>query len=103
MLSGAITPAALVRKNPRDLASNAVKEELRKRKELLEQGRSTDQYNELRAVVQQQIGINTEGGEFTCSRCKGTKTSHYSMQTRSSDEPMTVFITCLTCRKRWRE
>lgn len=85
------------------MASNAVKEELRKRKELLEQGRSTDQYNELRAVAQQQIGINAEGGEFTCSRCKGTKTSHYSMQTRSSDEPMTVFVTCLTCRKRWRE
>ena len=26
-----------------------------------------------------------------------------SIQTRSSDEPMTVFVCCLTCGKRWRE
>ena len=43
-----------------------------------------------------------KGGEFTCSKCKGTKTTHYQMQTRSADEPMTVFVRCLTCGKRWR-
>lgn len=41
-------------------------------------------------------------GEFTCRKCKGTKTSHYALQTRSSDEPMTIFVTCLTCGARWR-
>jgi len=44
----------------------------------------------------------TKGGEFTCKKCKGTKTSHYAMQTRSADEPMTVFVCCLTCGNRWR-
>jgi transcription elongation factor S-II len=65
--------------------------------------RRTDLYNRARQVIQEDIGINNEGGEFVCSRCKGTKTTHYSMQTRSSDEPMTVFICCLTCGKRWRQ
>ena len=43
------------------------------------------------------------GGEFTCRKCKSTKTTHYQMQTRSADEPMTVFIGCLKCGNRWRE
>lgn len=43
------------------------------------------------------------GGEFTCRKCKSTKTTHYQMQTRSADEPMTVFISCLKCGNRWRE
>ena len=36
---------------------------------------------------------------FTCSRCKSKKTTYYEMQTRSADEPATIFITCLDCGK----
>ena len=43
------------------------------------------------------------GGEFTCRKCKGNKTSHYQLQTRSSDEPMTCFITCVNCGHHWRK
>lgn len=100
---GAINPAQLARMNPRELADKSVQEAITKMKDDLEKGRDTDMYQALREKAQQSIGINAEGGEFMCTRCKGTKTSHYSMQTRSSDEPMTVFVTCLTCRKRWRE
>ena len=38
-----------------------------------------------------------------CSRCKRkTKCDYYQMQTRSADEPMTTFITCLECDKKWK-
>lgn len=41
-------------------------------------------------------------GMFKCSKCKSDKTTYYEMQTRSADEPMTAFITCLNCGKRWK-
>jgi len=41
-------------------------------------------------------------GMFTCGKCKGVKTTYFQMQTRSSDEPMTTFVTCLTCNNRWK-
>ena len=41
-------------------------------------------------------------GLFKCAKCKHRKTTYYSMQTRSADEPMTNFITCLNCGNRWK-
>ena len=34
---------------------------------------------------------------FKCKKCKGTKCTYYSLQIRSSDEPETIFVTCLDC------
>jgi transcription elongation factor S-II len=45
---------------------------------------------------------STHIGLFTCGRCKSRKTTYYEMQTRSADEPMTAFITCLDCGKKWK-
>ncbi len=39
---------------------------------------------------------------YTCGRCKKKECSFYQLQTRSADEPMTTFITCLNCGKRWK-
>lgn len=39
---------------------------------------------------------------FTCNRCKQKQCSYYQIQTRSADEPMTCFVTCLNCGKRWK-
>lgn len=39
---------------------------------------------------------------FTCGRCKQNKCTYFQMQTRSADEPMTTFVTCLVCDKRWK-
>ena len=39
---------------------------------------------------------------FKCRKCKSTKCSYYGLQTRSSDEPMTIFVTCLDCSNRWK-
>jgi transcription elongation factor S-II len=41
-------------------------------------------------------------GLFTCGKCKSKKTTYYQMQTRSADEPMTTFVTCINCDKRWK-
>lgn len=41
-------------------------------------------------------------GLFTCAKCKSKKTTYYQLQTRSADEPMTTFVTCLNCNKRWK-
>jgi DNA-directed RNA polymerase subunit M/transcription elongation factor TFIIS len=38
-----------------------------------------------------------------CSSCKKkTKCDYYQMQTRSADEPMTTFVTCLECDRKWK-
>jgi transcription elongation factor S-II len=38
-----------------------------------------------------------------CSSCKKkTRCDFYQLQTRSADEPMTTFVTCLECDKKWK-
>jgi len=49
-------------------------------------------------------GPQEEGSTmFTCKRCHKSKTRYWEMQTRSADEPMTIFIRCLNCGKEWRQ
>ena len=46
---------------------------------------------------------NQEGTDmFRCAKCKKRNCTYYQMQTRSADEPMTSFITCLCCGNRWK-
>ena len=40
---------------------------------------------------------------FLCTKCWKRECTYYEMQTRSADEPMTIFITCLNCGKHWRQ
>jgi transcription elongation factor S-II len=38
-----------------------------------------------------------------CSSCKKkTRCDFYQLQTRSADEPMTTFVTCLECDRKWK-
>jgi len=39
---------------------------------------------------------------FTCRKCKSKNCSYYQLQTRSADEPMTTFVTCIDCGSRWK-
>lgn len=41
--------------------------------------------------------MKAKDGMYTCSKCKGKKTTFYEQQTRSADEPMTTFVQCLDC------
>lgn len=40
--------------------------------------------------------------QFKCGRCKQRECSYMEMQTRSCDEPASIFIQCLSCGHRWR-
>lgn len=42
----------------------------------------------------------TEG--FQCGRCKQRKCRYRQAQTRSADEPMTTFVTCVNCGHKWK-
>ena len=39
---------------------------------------------------------------FTCRKCKSNKCTFYQLQTRSSDESMTCYVTCISCGNRWK-
>jgi DNA-directed RNA polymerase subunit M/transcription elongation factor TFIIS len=46
---------------------------------------------------------NQQGSTFfKCSKCRQNNCVYFQMQTRSADEPMTTFITCLNCGNRWK-
>lgn len=46
--------------------------------------------------------LTEEKTMLQCRKCKAWKVSYYEMQTRSADEPMTVFCECMACGARWK-
>lgn len=46
--------------------------------------------------------LESNTDNFTCRKCKSNKCSYYQLQTRSADEPMTTFVTCISCGNRWK-
>tara|TARA_B110000114_G_scaffold182852_1_gene222936 strand:+ start:489 stop:953 length:465 start_codon:yes stop_codon:yes gene_type:complete len=40
--------------------------------------------------------------QFTCSKCKNNECKTYSLQTRSADEPTTIFVNCIKCNNTWK-
>jgi DNA-directed RNA polymerase subunit M/transcription elongation factor TFIIS len=45
--------------------------------------------------------FQVEEGVLKCPKCGGCKSFSYSKQTRSADEPMTTFATCVSCKYKW--
>jgi len=41
--------------------------------------------------------------QYKCRKCSSRSCSYYEVQTRSADEPMTQFISCLDCGNRWKQ
>ena len=46
--------------------------------------------------------VEASTDNFTCYKCKSKECSYYQLQTRSADEPMTTFVTCIKCGNRWK-
>jgi transcription elongation factor S-II len=46
------------------------------------------------------LEANTDS--YTCRKCKSKECSYYQLQTRSADEPMTTYVTCISCGCRWK-
>ncbi|KAK9669301.1 hypothetical protein RND81_13G122500 [Saponaria officinalis] len=54
------------------------------------------------AVGEKNVGPTTDA---PCPKCRHGKAAYHQMQTRSADEPMTIFYKCLndSCGHQWRE
>ncbi|XP_076462898.1 transcription elongation factor A protein 1-like [Babylonia areolata] len=72
---------------------------------------ASDQMKELRArlteeAIKDHQMTNTTMGTttdlFRCKRCGNKNCTYSQLQTRSSDEPMTTFVLCNDCGKRWK-
>ena len=46
--------------------------------------------------------IEASTDDFKCGKCKSKKCTFYQLQTRSADEPMTTYVTCIDCGNRWK-
>lgn len=90
VLSGEIGPEHLVIMRSEELASNALKAQQ-------ESIRQQNLHNAKGAEAQE-----AETDAFQCGKCKAKKTRYYQMQTRSADEPMTTFVTCVNCNNKWK-
>tara|TARA_Y100000389_G_C17425062_1_gene499067 strand:- start:84 stop:1619 length:1536 start_codon:yes stop_codon:yes gene_type:complete len=55
-----------------------------------------------KVITESMMGAATD--KFVCpnKKCRARKAVYTEVQTRSADEPMTLFISCLVCGKRWR-
>jgi DNA-directed RNA polymerase subunit M/transcription elongation factor TFIIS len=40
---------------------------------------------------------------FTCRKCKSKRSIYYEQMSRSADEPMTIYITCIDCGNRMKK
>ena len=60
-----------------------------------------DKTNEMRSDWNKKHA-KVSSGVYKCRKCGGDKTTQFEMQTRSADEPMTIFITCLNCDYQWK-
>ncbi len=49
-----------------------------------------------------ETNIEAATDTFKCRKCQSNKCTYYQMQTRSADEPMTTFVTCIDCGNRWK-
>jgi len=49
-----------------------------------------------------ETNIEAATDTFKCRKCHSNKCTYYQMQTRSADEPMTTFVTCIECGNRWK-
>ena len=93
IINGVIKPEDLCTMNTIDMLSKKRKKEIEEEKE--------KKVDEVRADWQEKHGQVTEG-VYKCRVCGGKKTIQHEQQTRSADEPMTLFITCLNCKNTWK-
>lgn len=90
LLSGVLSPSRFCSMTAQEMASD-------ERRKLNEQMQEQNLKN---ARAAQDAVAETD--QFKCGRCKERRCKYYQMQTRSADEPMTTFVTCINCGNRWK-
>lgn len=88
-LNDKIAATELIYKTPQELSPNRWKKH--------------DEQKEHDAKIYSKNSLFGTTDLFKCGKCKERKCTYYEMQTRSQDEPMTTFITCMNCGNKWRE
>jgi transcription elongation factor S-II len=90
VVTGNCGPSELLLLSPEELASDAKREENQRirDKKLFDSAPS------------QAKQATTD--QFQCGKCRQRKCTYYQMQTRSADEPMTTFVSCLNCGNKWK-
>lgn len=86
---------------PEDLATMDAFEMVNKNKKKEIQQNIENNINSVRSDWDEKHAPVTEG-VYKCSKCGGKKTRQHEMQTRSADEPMTIFIRCVNCGNSWK-
>ena len=90
VLDGSITPKKLATMTPYEMFPS-------KWQPLFE----ASAYRQMRRQLTTDIDTIPDG-QIQCSKCRSRKTQFYEVQTRSADEPATIFVSCLKCGKRWK-
>nr|KMM64188.1 transcription elongation factor S-II [Coccidioides posadasii RMSCC 3488] len=91
VLSNEIAPDKFVRMTHDELKSDERREEDRK----------IEKENMDKAMVAK--AERSISKSLQCGKCGQRKVTYTEAQTRSADEPMTLFCTCLACGKSWRQ
>ncbi|KAH8703580.1 transcription elongation factor S-II [Talaromyces proteolyticus] len=91
LLSNEVTPEKFVKMTHDELKSDARREADKKiQKENMDKA----------MVAQAERSISSS---LQCGKCGQRKVTYTEAQTRSADEPMTLFCTCLNCGKSWKQ
>ncbi|EYE96065.1 transcription elongation factor DST1 [Aspergillus ruber CBS 135680] len=91
VLNGDVTPDQFVTMSHEELRSAEQREkDARIKKENMDKA----------MVAQAERSISTS---LQCGKCGQRKVTYTEAQTRSADEPMTLFCTCMNCGKSWKQ
>ncbi|GAV84758.1 TFIIS_C domain-containing protein/TFIIS_M domain-containing protein/Med26 domain-containing protein [Cephalotus follicularis] len=90
VLLGEVKPERLITMSPEEMASEQRQQENKEIKQ--------------KALFDCERGGQAQAStdQFKCGRCGQRKCTYYQMQTRSADEPMTTYVTCVNCNNRWK-
>ena len=105
VILGQVPASTLVKLSSEELAPAEARQKRVNEAKKLTDSRRLDWEQANEAKINEMCGIKGDllsASLFTCGRCKSTKTTSTQKQTRSADEPMTVFVLCLNCGNRWK-
>lgn len=105
VLLGQTASTALIHMSSEDLAPADKAKERNEQVKDLQDSRRLDWEQANEDKINEMCGIHgdlLQASLFTCGRCKSIKTTSTQKQTRSADEPMTVFVFCINCGNRWK-
>lgn len=105
IILGHLSSSVLVELSSENLVNDDKRKEIEERKKRVMDSNLLDWEAQNEDKINEMCGIKGDllkASLFTCHRCKSTKTTSTQKQTRSADEPMTVFVLCLNCNYRWK-